>query len=250
MGRCRWWLGPHVLPHRLTSNHYRDFFLHHLPELLGSVPLAVRARVWCMHDCAPAHFSRAVRDILSNTYLDRWIVRGGPTSWLHARKIWILHIFYLWGHLIILVCVQLLLTNKVHFTIVLWLPVRLSATTLVPLSGCDSPWWDVSTCALNLIYIILSTHYKYTLWAIAHKLHVTGYVLMGIFFLVSVCGIRAQTCSHLSVAFCKCRPANIILDIVLYTWCIRCYGSWFFFRLHVTDYHYRERMDICLLFYF
>jgi hypothetical protein len=33
-----------------------------------------------MHDGAPAYFSRAVRDFLSNTYLDRWIGRGGPTA--------------------------------------------------------------------------------------------------------------------------------------------------------------------------
>jgi hypothetical protein len=34
-----------------------------------------------MHDGAPAYFSRAVRDVLSNTYHDRWIGRGGPTAW-------------------------------------------------------------------------------------------------------------------------------------------------------------------------
>jgi hypothetical protein len=34
-----------------------------------------------MHDGAPAHFSRAVRDVLNNTYHDPWIGRGGPTAW-------------------------------------------------------------------------------------------------------------------------------------------------------------------------
>jgi hypothetical protein len=34
-----------------------------------------------MHDGAPAHFSRAVRDVLSNTYHDQWIGRGGPAAW-------------------------------------------------------------------------------------------------------------------------------------------------------------------------
>jgi hypothetical protein len=71
----------HVLPHRLTGNRYQDFLLHDLPKLLEGVPLAVRARMWYMHDGAPAHFSRAVRDVLSNTYHDRWIGRGGPTAW-------------------------------------------------------------------------------------------------------------------------------------------------------------------------
>jgi hypothetical protein len=34
-----------------------------------------------MCDGAPAHFSRAVRDALSNTYQYRWIGRGGSTAW-------------------------------------------------------------------------------------------------------------------------------------------------------------------------
>jgi hypothetical protein len=60
--------GPYVLPHRLTGNHYQEFLSCDLPNLLEYVPLAVRARMWCMHDGAPAHFRRAVRDVLSNTY--------------------------------------------------------------------------------------------------------------------------------------------------------------------------------------
>jgi hypothetical protein len=61
-------IGPRVLPHRLTASHYRDFLLHYLSELLEDVPLAVRARMWYMHDGVLAHLSRAVRDILNNTY--------------------------------------------------------------------------------------------------------------------------------------------------------------------------------------
>jgi hypothetical protein len=37
--------GPHVLPHHLKGNHYRDFLLHDLPEILGYVPLAAE------HNC-------------------------------------------------------------------------------------------------------------------------------------------------------------------------------------------------------
>jgi hypothetical protein len=62
-------VGPHVLPHGLTGNHYRDFLLHDLPKLMEDVPLAVRARMWYMHDGAPAHFSCAVRDVLNNTIM-------------------------------------------------------------------------------------------------------------------------------------------------------------------------------------
>jgi hypothetical protein len=40
-----------------------------------------RARMWYMHDGAQAHFSHVMRDVLSNTYHDRWIGRGGPTAW-------------------------------------------------------------------------------------------------------------------------------------------------------------------------
>jgi hypothetical protein len=74
-------VGPHVLPHRHTGYRYRDFLLHDLPKVLGDVPLAVRARMWYMHDDAPAYFSRAVRDVLNNTYHDRWLGRGGSTAW-------------------------------------------------------------------------------------------------------------------------------------------------------------------------
>jgi hypothetical protein len=64
-------VGPHVLPHRLTGNYYRDFLSHDLPKLLEDIPLVVRARMQYMHDGAPAYFSRAVRDVLSNTCHER-----------------------------------------------------------------------------------------------------------------------------------------------------------------------------------
>jgi hypothetical protein len=72
--------GSHVLPHRLTGSHCRDFLLHDLPKLLEDVPLAVRARMLYMNGGVPAHFSRFVRDVLNNTYQERWIGRGGPTA--------------------------------------------------------------------------------------------------------------------------------------------------------------------------
>jgi hypothetical protein len=74
----------HVLPHRFTGNHYRDFLLRDLPNLLEYVPLVVRARIWYMHDGAPAHFSRLSEIVLNNTYQDRWIGRGGPLHGLHT----------------------------------------------------------------------------------------------------------------------------------------------------------------------
>jgi hypothetical protein len=55
--------------------------------------------MWYMHDGAPAHFSLAVRDVLNNTYHDRWIGRGGPTAWPPRSPDLNPLDFYLWGHL-------------------------------------------------------------------------------------------------------------------------------------------------------
>jgi hypothetical protein len=130
-------VGPHVLPHLLSGNHYRDSLLHDLPKLLEDVPLAVRARMWYMHDCAPAHFSRAVRDVLSNTCHGRWIGRGGPTAWPPPSPYLNPMDIYLWEHLKSL-CMQLLLTTKRHFTVALWMAVKLSATIPASLNGCGA----------------------------------------------------------------------------------------------------------------
>jgi hypothetical protein len=91
-------VGPHVLPHRLTGNHCRDFLLHDMAKLLKDVLLAFRARMWYMHDCASAHFSLTVRDVLNNTYHYR-----GPTSGLHARQIQIqiMLVMILWFFILI-----------------------------------------------------------------------------------------------------------------------------------------------------
>jgi hypothetical protein len=60
-------VGLHVLQHRLKSCPYGRFLLHYLPQLLEDVPLAVTARMWYMNDDGPAHFYRAVPDVLNNT---------------------------------------------------------------------------------------------------------------------------------------------------------------------------------------
>jgi hypothetical protein len=36
-------------------------------------------------------------------------------------------------------CMQVLLTTKRHFTITMWMPVRLSTTTPASLNGCGGP---------------------------------------------------------------------------------------------------------------
>jgi hypothetical protein len=45
-----------------------------------------------VHVVAPAHFSRAVRDILNSSYHDRWVGAEDPLHGLHPLDL------YLWGH--------------------------------------------------------------------------------------------------------------------------------------------------------
>jgi hypothetical protein len=69
------------------------------PKLLEDVPPAVRARMWYMHDGAPAHFSCAVRDIFNHTDHDQWIGTGGPTAWPPLSPDFNPLDFYPWRHL-------------------------------------------------------------------------------------------------------------------------------------------------------
>jgi hypothetical protein len=146
-----------------------------------------------MRDCAPAHFIRAMRDILSNTDHERWIGRGGPLHGLHAsfrlRILWI----FTCGDTIKPLYLQPLLTTKRH--IALWMPVRVSATTPVSLHGCGGPSWDMSRRALNLVEDILSTYYKRNISAITHKSNVSGHILMWKFFLVWYLELKTQSLS-------------------------------------------------------
>jgi hypothetical protein len=126
------------LPHRLTANHYRDALLHDLPKLLEGVPLAVRARIWYMHAGAPAHFSRAVRDVLNTTYHDRWIGRGGPTVWPPRSPDLNPLDFYLQGHLKTLVYAGPVdKEDALHHRIVD--ACQTIATTPASLNGCCGP---------------------------------------------------------------------------------------------------------------
>jgi hypothetical protein len=65
--------GPHVLP-------LKRLHLTWSAKDTEDIPLAVRAWMWYMHDGAPAHFSRTVRSVLSNTYHDGYGQRRTP--WL------------------------------------------------------------------------------------------------------------------------------------------------------------------------
>jgi hypothetical protein len=143
VGNCL--VGPHVLPHRLTGNNCRDLLLHDLAKLPEDAPVAVRARVWHMHDGGPANFSRAVRGVLSKTCRDRYITRGWPTARLPRSPN-----FNPKGPWVRSSCRQWRGTSHCGC---------LSDYPQVPRHphGCGGPRWDVSMCALNLTEDILST---------------------------------------------------------------------------------------------
>jgi hypothetical protein len=111
--------------------------------------------MWYMRDGAPAHFSRAVRDDLSNSYHDGWTCRGGPTAWPPRLPDLNPTNFNLWGHLKTL-CMQLLLTTKRQFTVALCMPVKLSTTAPASSDRWGGPRWHVSCRALNLMEGILT----------------------------------------------------------------------------------------------
>jgi hypothetical protein len=189
------------LSYRLTGNHYWDFLLHVLPKLPEDVPLAFRARMWYMHVDAPAHLSRAVRDVLSNTYHDRWIGTGGLNAW-PPRSPDLNHLdFYLWGHLNTLVSAA---------------PVdNEGALQIRTVDACQNisnypgifdrmrlPWWDVSRRAFSLMENILGSYYKCTLSAITNKLNVSATCSYGHSFLFLYVEFVPKICQHISVTTC------------------------------------------------
>lgn len=91
-------LGPYVLPERLNGATYLQFLQNVLPDYLDDVPLGIRRQIWFMHDGAPPHFSRAVRDFLNATY-PRWIGRGGPRTWPPRSPDLNPLDFFVWGYM-------------------------------------------------------------------------------------------------------------------------------------------------------
>ena len=91
-------MGPVILPGTLTGAAYLQFLQTTLPDLLDSVPLAVRRNLWFQHGGAPAHFSVDARAQLIIDYGDQWIGRGGPVAWPARSPHLTPHDFFLWGH--------------------------------------------------------------------------------------------------------------------------------------------------------
>jgi hypothetical protein len=88
------------------------------------------------HECGTCMLVlRAVPDVLSNTYHNRWIGRGGPTAWPPRSPDLNPLDFYLWGHLNFLVyAAPVDNEERLHYDI-----VRLPATASASLNGCGGP---------------------------------------------------------------------------------------------------------------
>jgi len=91
-------LGPVFLPRSLNGNDYLEFLQNDFQDLLDDVPLIVRQQGYFMHDGAPPHFRRTVRDFLDELFPERWIGRGGPIAWPPRSPDCNPLDFYLWGH--------------------------------------------------------------------------------------------------------------------------------------------------------
>lgn len=94
-------VGPFRLPHRLNGNSYLEFLQEQLPGLLEDIPLVLRQKMWLMHDGAPPHFTRNVRDHLHLQYPRKWIGRGAdaPIKWPPRSPDLTPCDFFLWGAL-------------------------------------------------------------------------------------------------------------------------------------------------------
>jgi hypothetical protein len=140
----------------------------------------------------PAHFRTAERDVLNNSYHDRWIGTGEPTAWPPRSPVLNPLDFYLRKHLETLGYVAPV-DNEGELRRIL------GAGTSASLYGCGGPCWDVSRGALNFMEVILSTYYNCTISTITHKIIASRHVLIWEFFLVLVYGPHAQICPHFPV---------------------------------------------------
>ncbi|KAJ8961499.1 hypothetical protein NQ318_014748 [Aromia moschata] len=67
---------------------------------MQDVPIALRQRLWYLHDGALAHFSHQLRRHLNRVFRGRWIGRGNdaPINWPSRSPDLNAADFYLWGH--------------------------------------------------------------------------------------------------------------------------------------------------------
>lgn len=85
----------------MNGLNYLNFLQNELPALIENSNLSeeVRHRIIFMHDGAPAHYTRFVRDHLNAVYGDDWIGRGGPITWPPRSPDLNPCDFFLWGYI-------------------------------------------------------------------------------------------------------------------------------------------------------
>jgi hypothetical protein len=153
--------------------------------------------MWYMCGGASAHFSRALRDVLSNTYHDRCINREWPTAWLPCSLDLNLLDFYLWGHLKTLVYAVPIDNEEALDHRIL----DACQTIRNYLGVFKRMRWSMKRRVEACIESHgghLSTYYKCTLSAITHKLKVFGHIFITTFFLVLICETHSRTLSSIS----------------------------------------------------
>ena len=70
-------IGPFILEGRLTGEAYLRYLQEELPRIFY-VFEKKRGRMYFQHNGAP-HFSREIRNFLTDSFPGQWIGRGGPT---------------------------------------------------------------------------------------------------------------------------------------------------------------------------
>uniref|UniRef100_V5GHS2 Transposable element Tc3 transposase n=3 Tax=Anoplophora glabripennis TaxID=217634 RepID=V5GHS2_ANOGL len=118
-------LGPFVLPRPLNGENYLNFLTNDLPLVLENIPLNLRQTFWFMHDGAPAHYSRPVREYLDISFRNRWIGRGSEVPW-PARSPDLNPLdFYFWGNV-----KSLVYKDVIHTREELWAKIQESVNII------------------------------------------------------------------------------------------------------------------------
>jgi hypothetical protein len=174
--------------------------------------------MWYMHDSAPAHSSRVLWDVLSNTYLDRRIGTGGPIAWPPRSPYLNPLDFCLWGHLKILVYAAPVDNEEaLHNRI-------LDACQTV--HNYPGIFEGMRRSMMRRIEAFIKSHggrfstfYKCTLSAVTHKLNVSGYMSIWTFFLIE--GLTERCEQTLGTSFTDthtCKKVNF-LCLINYVLC-------------------------------
>jgi hypothetical protein len=141
-----------------------------------------------MRDCAPAHFSRAVRNVFNNSYHDGWIGRGGFTAWPPRSTPDLNPLdFYLWEHLKPLVYAAPLDNEEaLHYRTV---------DACQTIRNCPGISEQMRRSMMRRVEACIESHgghFEHLLWTYSFscnsELNVPGHMLIWTSFLVLVCG--------------------------------------------------------------